>query len=335
MSGEKEGKKKKSKGGGKSEGPKIAFWNVAGLNGKKGDLWKKINDWDAVGLVETWVEEKGWERVRTKLPKGFLWRFQSAKRKNKKGRAEGGMITGIKEERRAEKEADGKEDEEVEGMMSREMTIGGKVWKIITVYMNKNQGRIMREIEKKVEEMDRGKGIIVGGDFNARTAQKGGRRELDEEEEREEERREGRRSKDKKENKEGRQMLEWMGEGGWYIMNGGKKGDEEGEFTFTGAGRGSTVIDYAVVREEDWEDVEGFKVGEEMDSDHHPIIVEMNGVAKEEEREEEERGWGEIMDWSEKGIKGYKERMRGKKVQWRGAEKTTQEVEKMVREAIS
>lgn len=46
------------------------------------------------------------------------------------------------------------------------------------------------------------------GDFNTRTGKEGGRRGGEEEEE------EGRRSKDKKINKEGRMLVEWIGERG-------------------------------------------------------------------------------------------------------------------------
>ena len=47
----------------------------------------------------------------------------------------------------------------------------------------------------------------------------------------------GRRSKDKKVNKEGRFLLEALEEAGWWIFNGGGKGDEEGEWRYAG-GRG-------------------------------------------------------------------------------------------------
>jgi len=36
------------------------------------------------------VEEKGWERIKSKLPRGYIWRVQFAKKRSKKGRAMGG-----------------------------------------------------------------------------------------------------------------------------------------------------------------------------------------------------------------------------------------------------
>lgn len=30
-------------------------------------------DWDVMVLMETWVKEKGWRRIRRNLPEGFVW----------------------------------------------------------------------------------------------------------------------------------------------------------------------------------------------------------------------------------------------------------------------
>lgn len=57
-----EGRERVSPGGGRIEGVRIAFWNVAGLGNKDKDFWKRINEWDVVVMLETWLEEKGWER---------------------------------------------------------------------------------------------------------------------------------------------------------------------------------------------------------------------------------------------------------------------------------
>jgi len=34
-------------------------------------------------LVETWVEERGWGKMREKLPKGYDWKVQMQKRRMK------------------------------------------------------------------------------------------------------------------------------------------------------------------------------------------------------------------------------------------------------------
>jgi len=40
------------------------------------------------------VDEKGWVRIKGKLPKGYKWGTQIAKRRNRKGKAMGGWLWG-------------------------------------------------------------------------------------------------------------------------------------------------------------------------------------------------------------------------------------------------
>lgn len=47
-------------------------------------------------LLETWVEEKEWGNVEKKLSKEYEWGVQFAGRKEKRGRAMGGMLMGIR-----------------------------------------------------------------------------------------------------------------------------------------------------------------------------------------------------------------------------------------------
>lgn len=101
---------------------KIAFWNVVGLNNKDEEFWKELNEWDVMMLMETWVDEKGWEKIRDKLPKGYREK-QWAGRKNKKGTAIGGLIVGIRRGVEVGKE---KEDREVEGIMSIKIQVKGR-----------------------------------------------------------------------------------------------------------------------------------------------------------------------------------------------------------------
>jgi len=66
-----------------------------------------------------------------------------------------------------------------------------------------------------------------------------------------------------------------MEENGWRIFN-GMKGDEEGEFTFTG-GRENTTIDFVLSDEEVREKIEDIKKEDRIDSDHHPVEVKEKG----------------------------------------------------------
>lgn len=60
------------------------FWNVAGLNKKDADFWKGLGKWDVIVLVETWLEEKGWRRIKNRLPEGYVWGGTNGKKGTQK-----------------------------------------------------------------------------------------------------------------------------------------------------------------------------------------------------------------------------------------------------------
>lgn len=49
----------------------MAFWNVAIMRRKGGDFWKGLEEWDVMIVSETWLEEREWEWVEKKLPRGY------------------------------------------------------------------------------------------------------------------------------------------------------------------------------------------------------------------------------------------------------------------------
>lgn len=75
---------------------KLCIWNSAGVINKDKDTWEYLKSFDIIGLVETWVEEKDWKKMEKRLPKGYKWKCCYAKRESKRGRAKGGIITGVK-----------------------------------------------------------------------------------------------------------------------------------------------------------------------------------------------------------------------------------------------
>lgn len=185
-------------------------------------------------MMETWTDDKKWERIRGFVPKGYLWRAQWAKRsrnkRSRKGRAIGGLAMGIR------KELIDKEEEveiEEEGLIIGNVRRGKERWKIIGVYVNRNIEDVLRKLEKWMERKEEEFRVIIGGDFNARTGREGGRLGELEDEHRSEARK-SRNSKDRKMNKERKKLVEMIEERGWSIFNGNITGDEEGEFTFTG-----------------------------------------------------------------------------------------------------
>lgn len=58
-----------------------------------------------VVLVETWLDKKGWEKVKGKIPKRYVWGMQGVKKVSRKGRwgnADGNK-KGIMEKRREDR----------------------------------------------------------------------------------------------------------------------------------------------------------------------------------------------------------------------------------------
>lgn len=73
-------------------------------------------------LSETWEKEKGWGKMKGKLPKRYNWEVQMAKRRNRKGRAMSGMVMGVRRGIEIVK----KEKVEMEGLMWKVIRLGGK-----------------------------------------------------------------------------------------------------------------------------------------------------------------------------------------------------------------
>lgn len=78
------------------------------------------------------MDNKEREKIRRFVPKGYVWRTQWAKKRNKKESAIGGMAMGIKKELIDKK----KETEAEEGMMIGRVRRGEERWRIIGVYVN-------------------------------------------------------------------------------------------------------------------------------------------------------------------------------------------------------
>ena len=148
---------------------KMGFWNVTGVKGKQEGFWERTKEWDVVGLVETWLEQKEWEKMKNKMLKEFNWRIQGAKKERvgRKGRAIGGIMM-------VRKGLEGEEEwVEEEGLMIREVRWKKEKWRLATVYVSGNLDKIMGKIKSVKEKEGREERWIVGGNFNARTEEKG------------------------------------------------------------------------------------------------------------------------------------------------------------------
>jgi len=147
---------------------KVGFWNVSGIGNKDEEFWRGIEIWEVVMMSETWAEGKGWEKIKGKLPKGYSWEVQLARRRNKRGRAMGGMLMGVRGGIEIIKR------EEEEGIMMRVIRLkGGEIWRVVGVYIN-NVEEKWGKLREWIEGRERGGQMIIGGDFNARTEELGG-----------------------------------------------------------------------------------------------------------------------------------------------------------------
>lgn len=138
-----------------------------------------------------------------------------------------------------------------------------------------------------------------------------------------------RRSKDKKVNEEGRKLCRFLEEYGWSIVNGNIKGDEEGEWTFTG-GRGESVIDYVMRKlEKNREDDSGREDGLEPSSG--------NGMVRRRvERRKKKRGKARRLRgvWTKEGKKEFT-RLVGSRIEGAGGvEEEWKELKRRIGEAL-
>lgn len=194
-----------------------------------------------------------------------------------------------------------------EGMLLSEVEgKDGKKFVIISVYNSGEILKLEKEIRRTMEER-REEYVIIGGDFNIRIGEEGGVDEAGGDL--------GRKSKDKIIGNGGRRLMELVGETGGYILNGTAKGDKEGEFTYIGP-RGSTVIDYVIVNETCNEFVQEFKVVERIDSDHLPLVLELDVSLEDKAEEGKEDGEDKSerrtrICWDEEACMMYKENTEG------------------------
>lgn len=102
------------------------------------------------------MDRKGWNRIRFQLPKGFRWEVQWAGRKNRRGRAMGGMLMGIRADLRVEELGKGKDEE---GILTAKVRLGEEQWRIIGVYVNGDLEKKLEKLKDWIEEKEGGKGI--------------------------------------------------------------------------------------------------------------------------------------------------------------------------------
>jgi len=76
---------------------------VAGIGNKDREWWRYIIGFDFISICETWVDEKGWDIWKERLPESHIWVCDFAIKNRNKGRAKGGFIIKKKKEGRMDK----------------------------------------------------------------------------------------------------------------------------------------------------------------------------------------------------------------------------------------
>ena len=144
-------------------------WNVAGLKRKEEDFWEFLKDFDIIGLTETWVDGREWEKLKEKMPEGWKWRCQPASKECRKGRAKEGIITGM----RVELEEIDIGYEEKEGFQERAMKTDGEKWRVVTVYNRDGNKKVLDNLKEWIKEGEE-EILVLAGDFNARVGKNEG-----------------------------------------------------------------------------------------------------------------------------------------------------------------
>ncbi|GLV33195.1 hypothetical protein CBL_20075 [Carabus blaptoides fortunei] len=83
-------------------------------------FWDYLKGFDIIGMTETWIKEKAWVQIEDKLPVDYKWKCNYAKTIHKRGRAIGGILTGIKKEI---EELEEEKEENTEAAMEKLITL--------------------------------------------------------------------------------------------------------------------------------------------------------------------------------------------------------------------
>lgn len=208
------------------------------------------------------------------LDKDFIWKAKAAVRIKKKGRAKGGQLIGIRKTLGKNVTIhEWKYGVSIEGDL---LEMEDKKLKIITVYNNEGVSNVNNQIKPLLEDViEKGEGLIVLGDWNARIGCENGEAESDSYEI-ERNYTKNRTSEDKMSNPEGRKLLNLCIKYGLKILNGCIKDDYEGKLTYIGEA-GSLVLDYIIIKVDEGENpIKSVKIETRVESDHLLVTFQMH-----------------------------------------------------------
>jgi hypothetical protein len=61
---------------------RVLYWKVGGLRKKEAKFWEYVRQLEIVGLVETWVEERSWEKIEKNTNGNVKGQNEERKRKS-------------------------------------------------------------------------------------------------------------------------------------------------------------------------------------------------------------------------------------------------------------
>lgn len=252
----------------------LVSYNVSGLKNKIADSFfvQFICTYVIFFLIETHVEYKNFD-IYSDVFVDYTLHWISAKKTATVGRASGGLLCGIHR---------GWENLIYCELSDEKMAIhirNHTTTTVVPVYLNPSSWDNDFNKLSDLLQSERLKRVVVIGDFNARI---GSQQSLPEEMlvdsygvEAE------RKSRDIIVNKRGSKVITLCDENDLIILNGRSLGDAAGEYTFFG-GMGKSVIDLCCVTDNVLPDITGFRVRQELFSDHKPVelVLGLNDTAK-------------------------------------------------------
>lgn len=118
---------------------------MAGLERQDKEFWEFVKRYDFISLCETWLEEKGWKRIKGKLPKSHKRICRIVKREKKRGKAKEGFLVERRKDWREEGSKLGREIGE-EMLMSRIKNKKDRDVRIVSIY---NSGKKWKRLSKR------------------------------------------------------------------------------------------------------------------------------------------------------------------------------------------
>jgi len=99
------------------------------------------------------------EKLKLRLSKRFVSKYQYAVTVKKKGRARRGIIAGV---RKGVEEINVEEMKAIDGIQERRLRLEGRFWRIISIYNNSSMKNKRREIEEMLRNLEK-EILCIGG----------------------------------------------------------------------------------------------------------------------------------------------------------------------------